>query len=71
LNTGTAPTVKFWAPVRRHPRVRPAAAVAFDHRDEAIDVGALGGVRAALGGDRGAVLAVVGAELKPRGRLRL
>ena len=62
------PDGEVLAPIGRHPGVRPPAAVALDHRDEAIELGAPGVVRAALGVDRGAVVAVVGAELHPRGR---
>ena len=67
LEHGDRPDGEVLAPVRRHPGVRPPAAVALDHRDEAIELGALGVVSAALGRDRGAVVAVVGAELEPRG----
>jgi len=65
LETGTAPTVKSWPQFDGIPAyVRPPPSRSIN---EAIDVGALGDVRAALGRDRGAVPAVVGAELKPRG----
>jgi len=43
------------APVGRHPGVGAAVAVALDHRDKPVELGALGSVRAALGADGGAV----------------
>ena len=51
------------APVGRPSGVGPPAAGALDHRDEAIELGALGVVGTALGRDRGVVPTVVGAEL--------
>ena len=49
LEHGHRPDGEVLAPVRGHPGVRPAAAVALDHRDKPIELGALGGVRACAG----------------------
>ena len=52
------------SPVRRHAGVHAPAAVGLDQRDQLVDLGALGRVRAALGGDAVGVAAVERSQLR-------